>query len=108
MKKTFATLVIAAAAASITLQAPSLANGPKGCPPGLVNKGCTPPGLAKKSTIGQPVPDGSVLIRDYRHYGLQPPPNGYFYVRMDRDVLLVTEATRKVAELVTILGEIGN
>jgi len=76
---------------------------PPGCPPGLAKKhnGCLPPGQAKKryelghplSVSYRPLP-GDLLRR------LPPPPSGYIYGRVDNDVLLIAEATRRVVDAV--------
>ena len=67
-----------------------------------------PPGQAKKYSIGQPLNTYYTVIRDYDRYSLNRPPEGYFYARVDQDVLLVAEATRKVADLVVILDALSN
>ena len=75
----------------------------KKCPPGLADKGCIPPGQVKKYQLGQPLPIEYGVLRDYRHYDLQKPRRGYYYSKVGQDILLVSEATRKVAEIVTII-----
>lgn len=80
------------------------------CPHGLAKKhnGCLPPGHARY-VIGQPLPSAVVystlpstlLVR------LQPAPTGYRYVRVDQDVLLIAEATKKVIDAVTLLSAVG-
>lgn len=40
-----------------------------------------------------------VVIRDFREYGLAPPPYGHYYVMVDDDVLLIEEATKLVVQL---------
>ncbi|MBI1234092.1 MAG: hypothetical protein GC208_06275 [Alphaproteobacteria bacterium] len=37
---------------------------------------------------------------EYDRYGLQPPPNGYYYAKVDEDVLLVSAATQIIRELI--------
>lgn len=81
------------------------------CPPGLAKKhnGCMPPGHAKKRyVVGQPlvvvyepVPR-DVLVR------LEPVPRGYRYVRVDNDVLLISEASHHVIDAITLLSAVGN
>lgn len=76
------------------------------CPPGLAkkNNGCMPPGQAKKWAIGQPLPVGvayyplpaALLGR------LSPAPNGYAYVQVGPDVLLMGLATRMIVSAVAI------
>jgi Ni/Co efflux regulator RcnB len=80
------------------------------CPPGLAKKhnGCLPPGIAKKRyVIGQPlrgewrpVPHELVML-------LEPAPIGYRYVEVDKDVLLISEASKKVIDAVTLLSAVG-
>lgn len=76
------------------------------CPRGLAKKhnGCLPPGQAKHYAVGghlphtyQPVPQ-ELLVR------IGPPPSGTFYAMVDSDVLLVTEATKKILDAVTLLS----
>jgi Ni/Co efflux regulator RcnB len=42
------------------------------------------------------------VIRSYEYdrYGLQPPPNGFYYAKVDDDVLLVSAATQIISELI--------
>ena len=71
------------------------------CPPGLAKKhnGCMPPGQAKKWQVGRPLP------RDVRYYDLPssltvrltPPPAGYKYVRVAKDILLIAAGSGMVA-----------
>lgn len=82
------------------------------CPPGLAKKhnGCLPPGQAKKRyAVGQPLPAGvffePVPIELLGH--LRPAPYGYRYVQVDRDVLLIGEATKHVVDAVTLLSAVG-
>lgn len=37
---------------------------------------------------------------DYARYGLQAPPNGYYYAKVDEDVMLVSAATQIIRELI--------
>lgn len=81
------------------------------CPPGLAKKrnGCQPPGQAKKYRVGEHLPDGIFipLPNDLLDM-LQPPPRGHQYVRVDRDVYLITEAGHKIIDAVTLLSAAGN
>lgn len=71
------------------------------CPPGLAkkNNGCMPPGQAKKWAVGQRLPSdvqyyplpSSLTVR------LTPPPSGYKYVRVAKDILLIAAGTSMVA-----------
>lgn len=80
------------------------------CPPGLAkkNNGCMPPGLAKRWTVGRTLP-GDVVF-----YDLPPelvavlgaPPAGHRYVRVARDILLITSGTAMV--VAGLEGMLGN
>ena len=80
------------------------------CPPGLAKKSpaCVPPGQAKKWSIGHRLPD------DLNYYPIDralldllgPVPSGYEYVRVDKDILLIGEATKKVIDAVTLISAI--
>lgn len=82
---------------------------PAHCPPGLAKKhnGCLPPGIAKKYQLGRPIPDtvefqslpANIVVQ------LHPVP-GYRYVKVDQDVLLISEATKKVVDAVTLLSAV--
>lgn len=79
----------------------------KHCPPGLAKKhnGCLPPGQAKKLyTIGQPLrADYWPVPQEVMSY-LPAAPVGTRYVWVDRDVLLISEATKKVLDATVILS----
>ncbi len=79
------------------------------CPPGLAKKNppCIPPGQAKKWRTGYPLPDGVVFAPVPYEWGLRAPV-GYQYVRVDKDVLLIGEASKKVIDAVTLLSAVGN
>jgi Ni/Co efflux regulator RcnB len=78
------------------------------CPPGLAkkNNGCMPPGQAKKYDVG------STLPRNARTYDVPrsltdrfgPAPAGYRYVRVNGDILLVADGTRRVQDRIINLG----
>lgn len=85
--------------------------GVGGCPPGLRNKGCMPPGQAKKLFgVGQRVPYGyrgllgyDALPRDlrYRYGGALDPYSRYIYddhylYRVDPATMVVSEILRAV------------
>lgn len=85
----------------------------KGCPPGLAkkNNGCLPPGQAmKRYRVGYPLPSDIEyeIVPGYILETLRPAPRGYQYVRVDKDVLLIGEATKKVIDAVTLLSAVGN
>jgi hypothetical protein len=82
------------------------------CPPGLAKKhnGCRAPGQAKRYRVGyvlpktvkwQPVPH-DIFVR------LRPAPANTQYVVVDRDVLLVSEATKQVLDAVVLFSAVGN
>lgn len=81
------------------------------CPPGLAKKDppCIPPGQAKKYRVGYPLTDDIVFYPLERSLlrRLDPLPRGYSYVRVDKDVLLIAEASKKVIDAVTLLSAVG-
>lgn len=83
----------------------------KFCPPGLAKKrnGCLPPGQAKKYVIGQRLPGDIVFVPvpDDLLLRLRPVPAGYQYVQVDKDILLIGEASKKVIDAVTLLSAVG-
>lgn len=81
----------------------------RNCPPGLAkkNNGCQPPGQAKKYRIGEvydgpygPLPD---YLKDKLHA-----PKGYEYIQVDKDIVLIGEATKKVIDAVTLISAVGD
>jgi Ni/Co efflux regulator RcnB len=83
----------------------------KKCPPGLAKKhnGCLPPGQAKKLyQVGQPLPDTIKwhTLPDSLLSQLNGVPAGYQYVQVDQDVLVISEATKKVIDAVTLLSTV--
>lgn len=81
----------------------------KNCPPGLAKKknGCLPPGQAKKRyRIGDPLPPEHVMIPAAIITRLGPPPHGAYYAMVDDDVLLVSEATKKIVDAITLLSAV--
>ena len=74
------------------------------CPPGLAkkNNGCMPPGQAKKWSLGQPLPASLIQYpvprRVISQIGL--PPEGYKYVRVANDLLLVALGTMMVVDAI--------
>lgn len=82
----------------------------RNCPPGLAKKhnGCLPPGIAKKYAIGQRLPDDVAWnpISDELRKLLKPAP-GYEYVQVDKDILLIGEASKKVIDAVTLMSAVG-
>ncbi len=82
------------------------------CPPGLAKKSpaCVPPGQAKKWRMGYPLPHDVIFypVPDDLLGHLHPVPMGYQYVRVDKDILLIGEASKKVIDAVTLLSAVGN
>lgn len=82
------------------------------CPPGLAkkNNGCLPPGIAKKYAIGQILPDDvfGASLPDALLKLLYPPRYGQKYIQVDKDILLIDQASRKVIDAVTLLSAVGN
>ena len=80
------------------------------CPPGLAKKhnGCLPPGLAKKHyVIGQPLYGDWHDVPHDLLISLGAAPAGHRYVMVDKDVLLISEASKKVIDAVTLLSAVG-
>jgi len=81
------------------------------CPPGLAkkNNGCLPPGIAKKYAVGSVLPPDVIALPlpDSLLDLLGPVPRGYQYVQVDKDVLLIGEASKKVIDAVTLLSAVG-
>lgn len=79
----------------------------KPCPPGLAKRdnGCLPPGIAKRYTIGERLPDGIPyeLITDLQLYGLTPPDGNWLYYLVDGDVLRIADDMFTVLEAFEIL-----
>lgn len=83
----------------------------RNCPPGLAKKhnGCMPPGLSKKYQVGDYLHDDVEIIpvsddlMEHLH-----PRKGYYYAQVDGDVLLISEATKKIVDAVTLLSAVGN
>ncbi len=81
----------------------------KGCPPGLAKKhnGCMPPGQAKKRwRYGHPLPRDVVFYELPRQLVLKlpAPPDGYRYVRVASDILLIIVGTGMVVDAIQDLG----
>ena len=80
---------------------------PKSCPPGLAakNNGCLPPGIAKRYTIGEVLPEGIPyeLITNLAYYGLDMPDGNWLYYLVDGDVLRIADDVFTVLEAFEIL-----
>jgi hypothetical protein len=78
------------------------------CPPGLAKKGngCWPPGQVVRApkvwVVGQPLPPAVVYepLPPPVVQRLEPVPDGYGYVRVDNDVLLMDMTNRMVADVI--------
>lgn len=95
--------VLAAALGSGTIaiaDPPPFARG-EVLPPGLAKQGKVPPGHAKKIWgKGQYLPQEYRNIRwsDWDRYDLRPAPEGYRWVRVDRDTYLVEVTSGLIAQ----------
>lgn len=48
-----------------------------------------------------------VVIRDYDRYYLPPPRRGHFYARVDNDVFLVAEGTKRIIDAFVLFDAVG-
>lgn len=83
--------------------------GSGSCPPGLARKGngCQPPGQAKAWKVGRPLPGGvaaSPLPRDLERR-LGPAPEGYRYVQVASDILMLAVGTGLVVDAIENLSD---
>jgi Ni/Co efflux regulator RcnB len=79
------------------------------CPPGLAKKqnGCMAPGQARKWQLGHPLPHDAVTY-ELPHelvVELGVPPEGYRYVRVASDVLMIAVGTNMVVDAIHDLGQ---
>ena len=78
------------------------------CPPGLAKKhnGCMPPGQAKKWEMGRPLPRDVVYYEVPRPLVAQigTPPQGYRYVRVAGDILMIAIGTSIVVDAISDFG----
>lgn len=78
------------------------------CPPGLARKhnGCMPPGQAKKWRMGHALPRDVVYYPVPNSVSVQIglPPQGYQYVRVAADILMIAVGTRLVVDAIEDLG----
>jgi Ni/Co efflux regulator RcnB len=81
-------------------------DGGRACPPGLAkkNNGCMPPGQAKKWQVGQRLPTGVTYTSVPRPILVQlpPQPQGYRYVRVSTDILLIAITTQLVVDAILL------
>lgn len=80
------------------------------CPPGLSKRqnGCNPPGNSRRWQMGKPLPSQvryAAVPADVLVY-LGTPPQGYRYVRVANDILLMAIGTRMVVDAITGLGSL--
>jgi Ni/Co efflux regulator RcnB len=87
----------------------------RNCPPGLAKKdnGCRPPGLAKRDddhrhrlAVGSRIPPGAVYtVPQPVLTTLPPPPVGYRYAVVNQQLVLVSERSDIVVEIIrSLLG----
>lgn len=86
-------------------------NYSKHCPNGLAKKhhGCTPFGHSKRYVTGY-ILDEDVVYEELPHdllIKLRPAPEEYRYVKVDDNVLLISEASKKIIDAVDILSTIN-
>jgi hypothetical protein len=78
------------------------------CPPGLAKKhnGCMPPGQAKKWQVGKPLPRDVIFYDVPQQLVVQIglPPQGYRYVRVATDILMIAVGTGMVIDAIDDLG----
>jgi len=78
------------------------------CPPGLAkrNNGCVPPGLARQWSVGRPLPRQVIYYDVSPALVMQfdPPPQGYRYVRVASDILLIALGTGMVIDAIQDMG----
>jgi hypothetical protein len=78
------------------------------CPPGLLKKGngCMPPGQAKKWALHRPLPRDVIFYDLPREVvvSLGAPPAGHRFVRVARDILLISVGTGMVVDAIEDLG----
>ncbi len=96
---------LALSVALIGLNGTAAYSQPKFCPPGLANKNCLPPGIAKRYTIGEVLPEGIPyeLITNLAYYGLDMPDGNWLYYLVDGDILRIADDVFTVLEAFEIL-----
>ncbi|MDI1228555.1 MAG: hypothetical protein PSY14_12805 [bacterium] len=81
----------------------------KHCPPGLAKKNppCIPPGQVKIYDVGTTLPEETFEpLPDYIVEQLMPPPPNGRYVRVDRNVYLITNGTRKILDAIELFSSL--
>ncbi|MGE4351249.1 MAG: hypothetical protein AB7E52_03570 [Bdellovibrionales bacterium] len=76
----------------------------KHCPPGQAKKGRCYSSKESRYVIGGVLPPTYRAVPDALRVEMGAPPPGTFYAMVDSDVLLVTEATKKILDAVTLLS----
>lgn len=79
------------------------------CPPGLAKKNppCIPPGQARKLAAGTILERGSYERLPHNIVErLTPPPYNGMYVRVDKNVYLIDQGTRKILDGVMLLSAV--
>jgi hypothetical protein len=112
MRRAFATIILSLVTGLSLIPAtadPKKAGGAppglekrSGVPPGLAKKGGLPPGIAKKYKVGEFMPPGEYLPIE-AHYRAKLPygsPAGKQWVRVGRDLYLLTTATGTIADVI--------
>ena len=102
----FCAALLTASLPTVAFADPPGRNKVKDCPPGLRDKGCIPPGQAKKYQLGAPIPDDYGFLRDYQRYELPVPPPGKAYTEIDGEIILVDTETKIALDVVKVLGDV--
>lgn len=106
MFKTLSAITLASIALTSVSTTAAFSAG-KFCPPGLAakNNGCLPPGIAKRYTIGETLPEGVSyeLITDLEQYDLLPPDGEWLYYLVDGDILKIADDMFTVIDAFEIL-----
>jgi Ni/Co efflux regulator RcnB len=71
-------------------------------PPGLAKKGGLPPGIAKKYRVGERIPGSEYVVVEARYRDRLPygSPQGREWVRVGRDLYLMTTATGVIVDVI--------
>jgi len=71
-------------------------------PPGLAKKGGLPPGIAKKYRVGERIPGSEYVVVEARYRDRLPygSPQGRQWVRVGRDLYLMTTATGVIVDVI--------
>jgi Ni/Co efflux regulator RcnB len=80
------------------------------CPPGQRKKGhCGTPAGSRRYVVGQVLPERVIWepLPQTVIQRIEPAPVGYQYVRVDKDVLLMSSASHKIIDAITLLSAVG-